>query len=148
MDMLLKLVSLLESYTQHVLFSTASKQQGPVHLPLLHYIRTLELSGRSCTKVILGPLQQCRALLTVYLARSLIILAIAFYITAACSIINRVGGSRLLIFRQALQTKRVGTSLFGPAVLLIVFTAIYRASSFQMSLYLSIMIQQAFYKAR
>ena len=82
-DVLLKLVRPLGSYTQHVLFSTASKQQGPVHLPLLRYIRTLELSGRLCIKVVLGPLRQYKALLTVYLARNLTILAIAFYIIAA-----------------------------------------------------------------
>ena len=141
MDVLLKLVRPLGSYTQYVSFSTASKRQGPVYLPLLRYIMTLELSGRSCTKVILGPLRQYRALLIVYLARSLTILAIAFYIIAAYSIIDGVGGSRLLILRQAPQTKRVGTSLSRLVVLLIAFTAIYRASSFQISLYLSIIIQ-------
>ena len=139
--MLLKLVRPLGSYTQYISFSIASKRQGPVYLPLLRHIRTLELSGRSYTKVILGPLRQYRALLTVYLARSLTILAIAFRIIAARSVIDGVGGSRLLILRQALQTKRVGTSLLGLAVLLIAFTAIYRASSFQTSLYLSIIIQ-------
>ena len=82
-DVLLKLVSPLKSYIQHVLFSIASKQQGPVYLPLLRYIRTLELSGRLYTKVVLGLLQQCRALLTVCLARNLTILAITFHIIAA-----------------------------------------------------------------
>ena len=147
-DVLLNLVSPLRSYTQHVLFSTASKQQGPVHLPLLRHIRTLELSGRLYTKVVLGPLQWFKALLTVYLARSLTISAIAFYIIAAYSIIDGARGSRLLILRQAPQTKRVGTSPSGPAVLLMAFMAIYRASSFQMPLYSSIIIQQAFYRAR
>ena len=139
--MLLKLVRPLGSYTQYILFSTASRQQGLVYLLLLRYIRTLELSGRLYTKVILGPLQQYRALLTVYLAHSLTISAIAFYIIAAYSIIDRVGRSRLPILRQALQTKRVGTSPSRLVVLLIAFTAIYRASSFQISLYLSIIIQ-------
>ena len=139
--MLLKLVGPLGSYTQYISFSTASKQQGLVYLPLLRYIRTLELSGRLYTKVVLGPLRQYRALLIIYLARSLTISAIAFYIIAAYSIINRVGGSRLLILRQAPQTKRVGTSPSRPAVLLTAFTAIYRASSFQISLYSSIIIQ-------
>ena len=138
--MLLKLVGPLESYTQHILFSTASRQQGPFQLPLLRHIRTLELSGRLYTKVVLGPLRQYRALLTVYLAHSLTISAITFYIIAAYSIIDGVGGFRLLILRQALQTKRVGTSPSRPAVLLIAFTAICRASSFQISLYLSIII--------
>ena len=100
-DVLLNLVGPLGSYTQHVLFSTASKQQGPVYLPLLRHIRTLELSGRSYTKVVLGPLRQYRALLTVYLARSLTILAITFRITAARSVIDGVEGPRLLILRQA-----------------------------------------------
>ena len=63
--MLLKLVGSLKSYTQYVLFSTASRRQGPVHLPLLRHTRTLELSGRSYTKVVLGPLRWYRALLTV-----------------------------------------------------------------------------------
>ena len=62
-------------------------------------MRTLELSGRSYTKVILGPLWWFRALLTVYLAHNLTILAITFYITAARSIIDGAGGSRLLILR-------------------------------------------------
>ena len=146
--MLLKLVRLLGSYTQYVLFSTASKQQGLVYLLLLRYIRTLELSRRLYTKVVLGPLRQYRALLIVCLAYSLTISAIAFCIAAAYSVINRAGGSRLLILGQAPQTKRVGTSLFGLAVLLMAFTAIYRASSFQISLHLSIIIQQALYKAR
>ena len=76
--------------------SIASKRQGPVYLPLLRYIRTLELSGRLYTKVVLGLLRQYRALLIVYLARSLTISAIAFYIIAARSIIDGVGGSRFL----------------------------------------------------
>jgi hypothetical protein len=45
-------------------------------------MRTLELSGRLYTRVILNPLQWYRALLTVYLACNLTISAIAFYITA------------------------------------------------------------------
>ena len=129
-DVLLKLVRPLGSYTQHISFSIASKRQGLVYLPLLRYIRTLELSGRLYTKVVLGLLQQYRVLLIVCLAYSLTISAIAFRIIAACSIIDGVGGSRLLILRQALQTKRVGTSLSGLVVLLIAFTAIYRASFF------------------
>ena len=141
MDILLKLVGLLGSYTQHILFSIASKQQGLVYLLLLYYIRTLKLSKRLYTKVILGLLQQYRALLIVYLAYSLTILAITFYIIATYSIIDRVKKSKLLIFRQALQTKRVGTSLFRLVVLLIAFIAIYRASFFQIFLHLFIIIQ-------
>ena len=62
-------------------------------------MRTLELSGRLYTEVILSLLQWCRALLTVYLAHNLTILTIAFYITAAQSVTDRVGGSSLLIFK-------------------------------------------------
>ena len=68
-------------------------------MPLLRHIRTLELSGRLCTEVILGPLQWCRALLTAYLAHNLTILAIAFRITAAHSVMDGAGGSSLPIFR-------------------------------------------------
>ena len=140
MEVFLKLVGLLGSCTQHVLFFTVSKRQGLVQLPLLCYTRTLELSRRLYTRVVLGLLQWYRALLTVYLAYSLTILAIAFCITATCSVIDGVGESKLLILRQALQTKRVGTSLFKLMVLLTVFTAIYKASSFQIFLYSSIII--------
>jgi hypothetical protein len=83
MDMVLKLVSLLGSYMWHVSPSIASKQWGLVHLLFSRYIRTLELSGRSWTKVVLGPLQWCRALLMVCLAYNLTISAIAFYIIVA-----------------------------------------------------------------
>ena len=62
-------------------------------------MRTLEFSKRLCTRVILGPLQWYRALLTAYLACNLTISAIAFCIAAARSVIDRVGGSRLLILR-------------------------------------------------
>ena len=127
---LLKLIGLLESYIQHISFSTASKRQGPVQLPLSRHTRTLELSKRSYTRVILSPLQQYRALLTVYLAYSLTISAIAFCIAAARSVMDGAGESSLFILRQAPQTRRVGTSPFRPAVLLTAFTAIYRASSF------------------
>ena len=138
--MLLKLVSPLKSYIQHILFSTASKWQGLVQLPLLCYTRTLKLSGRLYTEVILGLLQQYKVLLIAYLAYNLTISAIAFCITAAYSITDRARGFSLPIFRQAPQTKRVGTSLLGLAVLLMAFTAIYKASSFQIFLYLSIII--------
>jgi hypothetical protein len=49
--------------------------------------------------VVSSLLQWCRALLTTCLARNLVISAIAFYITAAYSVIDGVGGSRLLILR-------------------------------------------------
>ena len=84
---------------QHVSFSTVSKRWGLVQLPLSRYTRTLELSGRLYTEVMLGLLRWYRALLTTYLARSLTILAIAFCITAAYSVIDGAGGSRLLILR-------------------------------------------------
>ena len=99
MEVLLKLVGLLGSCTQYVSFSIASKWWGLVQLLLLCYIRTSELSGRLYTKVILNLLQWCRALLTVCLAHSLTISAIAFRITAAQSVMDKAGGFSLFILR-------------------------------------------------
>ena len=47
----------------------------------------------------LGLLQWYRVLLTAYLACNLTISAIAFCIAAAYSVIDRVGGPRLVILR-------------------------------------------------
>ena len=68
-------------------------------MQLLRHIKTLKLSKKLYTKVVLGLLQWCKVLLTAYLAYSLTISAITFRIAAAYSIIDGVKGSSLPIFK-------------------------------------------------
>jgi len=94
----LKLVSLLGSYTLHISLLILSNLNRLVHLPLylvlpLRYTSTSELRGRLWIMVIDGPFYWFSILLTYFFALILIIFSITFFIAAACCVIE--GASRL-----------------------------------------------------
>ena len=98
----LKLVGLLGSCTLHVFPSIPSNLNRPVYLPLYlvlssHYISISELRGRSWIIVTDGPFYQFSTLLTYFFALILEISFIAFFMAAACYIIEGASGLSLLI---------------------------------------------------
>ena len=100
--MVLKLVGPLESYTLYISPLILSNLNRLVHLPLylvlpLRYISTSELRGRLWIIVTDGPFCWFSALLTYFFTLIFAISSIAFFIAAACYIIEGAGGSSSLI---------------------------------------------------
>jgi len=100
--MVLKLVGLLGSYTLYISLLIPSNLNGLVYLPLclilpLRYISTSKLRGRLWIVVTDGPFCWFSILLTGFFTLILIISSIAFFIAAACYIIEGTGGLSSLI---------------------------------------------------
>jgi len=98
----LKLVGLLGSYTLYISLLILSNLNRLVYLPLypvlpLHYTSTSELRGRLWIVVTDGPFYWFSALLTYFFALILAISSIAFFIAAACCVIEGTSGLSSLI---------------------------------------------------
>ena len=83
-----------------------------------------------CVGSVCGPFCCCSASETWHLAWSLPISVMAALIAAAHWVTDGAGGLVCEICGNALKTRRVGTSLLGPAVSLTAFTAICSLISF------------------
>jgi len=93
----LKLVGLLGSYILYISLSILSSLNGPVYLLLClvlpsRYISTSKLRGRLWIIVTDGPFYWFSTSLTCFFALILAISSIAFFIAAACYIIEGAGG--------------------------------------------------------
>jgi len=100
--MVLKSVGLLGNYTLYISPLVPSSLNGLVYLPLClvlpsRHISTSKLRGRSWIIVIDRPFHWFSILLTYFLALILTISSIAFFIAAACYIVDGTSGLSSLI---------------------------------------------------
>ena len=98
----LKSVGPLGSYILYISLLILSSLNGPVHLPLClvlpsRHISTSKLRGRSWIIVTDGPFRWFSVLLTYFFALILTISSIAFFMAAACCVIEGASGSISLI---------------------------------------------------